>query len=108
MDFTWDEMLNGLDSSLEVVKTVAAIVPGGQAVAAGAALLDTVVEKANDKSPVDVANNILEAATKSQTKRVGVNNVDILSLLDTVAKSTHNKVDDKLLCIVKSYLECEK
>jgi len=107
MNFTWDEMLDGLDTSLDVVKTVAAIVPGGQSVALGASVLDTVVEKVNEKDPVETSISILEAATKSQTKNVGINNDIVLTILNTVASSTHNKIDDKLLCLVKSYLECE-
>jgi hypothetical protein len=37
-----------------------------------------------------------------------VSNDSTIKILETLSKSTDNNVDDKLICMVKTYLECNK
>lgn len=58
-------------------------------------------------TPVGLAINVLDVVVDKDTNGVGVDNEEIIKLLKVAAKSSHNKVDDKLLCLVESYLKCE-
>jgi len=107
MAFNWKNMLEGLDEGLEVVTEVASLVPGGQGVAASTAALDLVVENLKDQNPLNTASLILDSVVKSKTENVLIDNNKIIEFLEIIAKSTGNKADDKLVCIVRAYLECE-
>ncbi len=114
MSFSWSDILDGLDSGLDVVEKIAMVVPGGQAIVVGAAALDAVVESVNkddvkkieakDIGPVDTGLAIFESITKTSTSGVSVTNDVVLDFLETIAKSTGNKVDDTLVCMVRCYL----
>lgn len=124
--FTWGDVLDGLDEGLDIVAGIAAVIPGGQAVAIGAKVLDTVVEAANEDSgendaakqiarhqekytePLEASKTIVEAVVQSQTSGVAIGNDDVIDYLEIFARSTGNKIDDKLVCLVKAYLECNK
>jgi hypothetical protein len=84
MSWSWDDVLEGADVALDIGKVVAGATPLG----AGLQILDMVVE--------------------SQTKDVKIENSDVIDYLQVIAKSTGNGVDDKLICMVKSYIECDK
>ena len=115
MSFGWRDVLNGLDEGLDVAKTIAAIIPGGQAVALGLGALDTVVSKANETygvkslpSPIQTSLDILEGVVKAKDNGSGVkvDNNAVISLLEVVSKSTGNGLDDKIICMVKAYIGC--
>ena len=59
-------------------------------------------------TPVGAVIAIADAVVDSRTKGAGVDNEEVIALLTTLSKSTHNKVDDKLLCMCEAYLKCEK
>lgn len=115
MSFGWRDVLNGLDEGLDVAKTIAAIIPGGQAVALGLGALDTVVSKANETygikslpAPIQTSLDILEGVVKAKDNGSGVkvDNNAVIALLDVVSKSTGNDLDDKIICMVKAYIGC--
>ena len=108
MSFSWGSMLEGLDNSLDVVTKIAAVIPGGQKIAAGAALLDTVVESARENNPVEDSLNIVEAVVQSKTKGVSIDNSSVLNFLEAFARSTNNTVDDQLVEFFKCYLKAKQ
>jgi len=166
--FSWTDLWNGLDSGLDIVESVAAVVPGGQKVAVGAAALGVIVEKVNGTStvgsapitdeevksmitekvnekvsdvvsdtvdkasealeevgepvtevlvkinelsePITTITNLLSAIVqaKNENKKVSITNEDILAILDIVAQSSGNDIDDRLVCLISGYITCEK
>ena len=113
--FGWRDVLNGLDEGLDVAKTIAAIIPGGQTVALGLGALDTVVSKANETygvkslpAPIQTSLDILEGVVKAKDNGSGVkvDNNAVIALLEVVSKSTGNDLDDKIICMVKAYIGC--
>ena len=115
MSFGWRDVLNGLDEGLDVAKTIAAIIPGGQTVALGLGALDTVVSKANETygvkslpAPIQTSLDILEGVVKAKDNGSGVkvDNNAVIALLEVVSKSTGNDLDDKIICMVKAYIGC--
>ena len=113
--FGWRDVLNGLDEGLDVAKTIAAIIPGGQTVALGLGALDTVVNKANETygakslpAPIQTSLDILEGVVKAKDNGSGVkvDNNAVIALLEVVSKSTGNDLDDKIICMVKAYIGC--
>ena len=66
-----------------------------------------VAKLATAGTPIGAALAITDALVETKTKCVGIDNNEVIKLLESIAKSTHNKVDDRLICIVKTYLECE-
>lgn len=58
-------------------------------------------------TPVGLALNVLDAVVSKDNVGSGVDDEAVVALLEKVAGSTQNKVDDKLLCMVKAYLQCE-
>ena len=110
MNFNWNDVIDGLDNGLDVVADVAAMIPGGQGVALAAKTLDNVVEKVNkknQKNPLDTSLNIIKAVTESKNSNVGIDNDFVIDLLENVAKSSKNKIDDQLICLIKAYLQCK-
>ena len=113
MSFGWRDVLNGLDEGLDVAKTIAAIVPGGQGIAIGLGALDTVVGKANEvygvkslPAPIQTSLDILEGVVKAKDNGTGVkvDNSSVIALLEVVSKSTGNDLDDKLVNMIKAYI----
>ena len=113
MSFGWKDVLNGLDEGLDVAKTIAAIVPGGQGIAIGLGALDTVVGKANEvygvkslPAPIQTSLDILEGVVKAKDNGTGVkvDNNSVIALLEVVSKSTGNDLDDKLVNMIKAYI----
>lgn len=113
MSFGWRDVLNGLDEGLDVAKTIAAIVPGGQGIAIGLGALDTVVGKANEvygvkslPAPIQTSLDILEGVVKAKDNGTGVkvDNNSVIALLEVVSKSTGNDLDDKLVNMIKAYI----
>jgi len=84
MKWTWNDVLKGADKALDVGKLLAGATPLG----AGLQILDMVVE--------------------SKTKDVSIKNEDVIEYLQVIAKSTGNGVDDKLICMVNAYIECDR
>lgn len=114
MSFGWRDVLNGLDEGLDIAKTIAAIVPGGQGIALGLGALDTVVGKANEvygvkslPAPIQTSLDILEGVVKAKDNGTGVkvDNNSVIALLEVVSKSTGNALDDKVVAMVKAYME---
>lgn len=114
MSFGWRDVLNGLDEGLDIAKTIAAIVPGGQGIAIGLGALDTVVGKANEvygvkslPAPIQTSLDILEGVVKAKDNGTGVkvDNNSVIALLEVVSKSTGNALDDKVVAMVKAYME---
>lgn len=66
-----------------------------------------VAKAATAGTPVGLAVNVLDAVVDNVNEGNGVMDQEVLDLLEVAAKSSHNKVDDKLLCIVRAYLECD-
>ena len=113
MSFGWKDVLNGLDEGLDIAKTIAAIVPGGQGIAIGLGALDTVVGKANEvygvkslPAPIQTSLDILEGVVKAKDNGTGVkvDNNSVIALLEVVSKSTGNDLDDKLVNMIKAYI----
>ncbi|RLA83623.1 MAG: hypothetical protein DRG78_03815 [Epsilonproteobacteria bacterium] len=48
----------------------------------------------------------INAIVKSDNE--SISNSSTIDILESLSKSTDNNVDDKLICIVKAYLECKK
>ena len=42
------------------------------------------------------------------SKNESISNDSTIKILEHLSRSTKNDVDDKLICIVKSYLECSR
>lgn len=59
-------------------------------------------------TPVGVAVTVLDTIVDKSNTDEGIKDNDVIQVLETLAKSSHNKVDDKLVCMVKAYLQCEK
>ena len=113
MSFGWRDVLNGLDEGLDIAKTIAAIVPGGQGIAIGLGAIDTVVGKANEvygvkslPAPIQTSLDILEGVVKAKDNGTGVkvDNNSVIALLEVVSKSTGNDLDDKLVNMIKAYI----
>ena len=126
--FSWGTLLDGLDEGLDLVVDVAAIIPGGQSIAAGAKVIDNVVEAVNDDNgdneisakidsykekyaePLESVETILSAivASKSEDGSVKIENDDIIKILKIISKSTGNNLDDKAVCMLEAYMKCDK
>lgn len=120
--FGWKDVLAGLDEGLDVAKTIAALVPGGQGIAVGLSAADVLVSKANriinkDESnnpkqtlpaPIQTSLDILEGVVKAKDNGSGVkiDNNAVVSLLEIIAKSSGNGLDDKIVCVIKAYINC--
>ncbi len=59
-------------------------------------------------SPIGAVLTIADAIVETKTKGVGIDNNEVIEMLEVLSKSSHNKIDDKFLCMAKAYLECEK
>ena len=122
--FGWKDVLAGLDEGLDVAKTIAAIIPGGQGIAVGLSAVDILVNKANINingdeqnnqstkqqlpAPIQTSLDILEGVVKAKDNGSGVkiDNNAVVSLLEVVSKSSGNGLDDKIVCMIKSYINC--
>ena len=122
--FGWKDVLAGLDEGLDVAKTIAALVPGGQGIAVGLSAVDVLVNKANMSvngdghteqstkqtlpAPIQTSLDILEGVVKAKDNGTGIkiDNNAVVSLLEVVSKSTGNGLDDKIVCMVKAYINC--
>ena len=112
--FGWKDLLAGLDGGLDVAKTIASVIPGGQGIAAGLSALDVVVSKANETygkklpEPIQASLSILEGIVQSKDNGSGVkiDNMAALSILEVIAKSSGNALDDRIICIIKAYIGC--
>lgn len=82
-NFSWDDVISGLDKGLDVIEVIGAGTPVG----AIATIADSIVE--------------------SKTKGVKIDNNQTIMLLDKLAKSTGNDLDDDIICVIKSLLECK-
>ena len=47
----------------------------------------------------------VDAIVNSENENISDNS--IVTVLEAMAKSSKNKADDKLICLVKAYLKCE-
>ena len=122
--FGWKDVLAGLDEGLDVAKTIAAIIPGGQGIAVGLSAVDILVNKANVSlngdeqnnqstkqqlpAPIQTSLDILEGVVKAKDNGSGVkiDNNAVVSLLEVVSKSSGNGLDDKMVCMIKAYINC--
>jgi len=43
-----------------------------------------------------------------KSKNEHISNESTIKILESLSKSTKNDVDDKVICMVKTYLECRK
>lgn len=122
--FGWKDVLAGLDEGLDVAKTIAALVPGGQGIALGLSAVDVLVSKANQSvngdeqneqstkqtlpAPIQTSLDILEGVVKAKDNGSGVkiDNNAVVSLLEVISKSSGNGLDDKIVCMIKAYINC--
>ena len=126
MAFTWRDVLKGLDSGLEIVKYVAAIIPGGQAIAVGATMVDGLVEKINETyadsemldkeiivkkdvvsdetDPIDTIVSLIDSIVLSQSDEVVITNEAVMKIVEAMSKSKGNNVDGRLIIKVKNHL----
>ena len=59
-------------------------------------------------TPVGLAINVLDTVVDKVNTNDGVKDDEVIKVLETLSKSTHNKLNDKFICIAKAYLKCEK
>jgi len=125
--FTWKEVLKGLDSGLDIAKYVAALIPGGQVVAAGLIVADNIVEKINstyendpildnkimsesepqpEMDSIDTIVILLESIVQSQStdKEIVITDEAVIRIIEVMSKSRGNNIDDKLITRIKKYL----
>ena len=120
--FGWKDVLAGLDEGLDVAKTITALVPGGQGIAVGLSAVDVLVSKVNKSinkdeynnpkqtlpAPIQTSLDILEGVVKAKDNGSGVkiDNNAVVSLLEIISKSSGNGLDDKIVCMIKAYINC--
>jgi len=108
MKFNWDDLIKGLNNNVDVVAgaaemakkainiigTIGSFIPG----------LPTKVE-----NPITLIMDTIDFITTSKNDKVkiGIDNETALVILEKISKSTHNKIDDKVVCMIKAYIDCD-
>ena len=112
MSFSWENLVDGLGDNLDTIGSVAMLIPGGQVVGGALLAIDKAIDKnSNVPAPLESAANIIDATTKARSVEgtiIGIDNQVVIDMLKSMANSTQNKVDDKLICIVEAYLLCNQ
>ena len=82
MNFNWDELVGGLEDGAVKVKE-----------------LVTSIEE--NQEPIKAGIDLFKMIVDSKTEGVSIDNDTVISLLETIAKSTANDLDDTVINTVK-------
>lgn len=86
ISFTFSDVAEGLENGLEKVSSLAKAVE-------------------DNKEPIKAGIDLFKMIVDSKKDGVSINNDDVINLLETIAKSTGNDLDDKILNTVKIALK---
>ena len=67
--------------------------------------LERKIGKKEILSPVETVKTILESIVESKNSEVGITDKLVIEILEILVKSTKNKLDDKIVKAIKTYLE---
>ena len=86
MNFNWDELAGGLEDGAVKVKE-----------------LVTSIEE--NQEPIKAGIDLFKMIVDSKTEGVSIDNDTVISLLETIARSTANGLDDNIIDTVKVALK---
>lgn len=85
-NFTFSDVAEGLENGLEKVSEIAKAIE-------------------DNKEPIKAGIDLFKLIVDSQKEGVSINNDAVISILETIAKSTANDLDDTILNTVKIALK---
>lgn len=84
--FTFKDLADGLENGMEKVNDLAQAIE-------------------QNKEPIKAGIDLFKMIVDSQTEGVSIDNNTVISLLETIAKSTANDLDDNILGTIKIALK---